>query len=70
MKHVAIIEGISGCTRFLAKHHEVTEIKKARKFPSPESAGRAAQRHIESFPSCIARAMKFSVQPVTDQVRK
>jgi hypothetical protein len=69
MKHVAIIEGVSGRTRFLAAHHEVNERKEAKRFPSAGAATKAAAAHIESFPACVARHMKFTVEPCrADQV--
>jgi hypothetical protein len=63
MSHVVVIEGISGCTRYLAQGREVNEQKHARRFRSPESAAAAARHHIEAFPRIIQRQMRFEVRP-------
>lgn len=64
MSHVAVIVGIMGGERYLAKGHEVTEVKKARKFRSEKAAEQAALAHIRAYPPVIQRAMKYQVKPL------
>lgn len=61
--HVAIISGISGCERYLARGRETPEEKRARRFRSAEAAREAAQAHIGTYPKVVQRAMGFRVEP-------
>jgi hypothetical protein len=63
MSFVAVIVSIAGDERFLGPHHETFEEKKARKFRSEAAAEKAAKAHVEAFPRCISRQMRFRVEP-------
>ncbi len=58
-----IVEGISGLERYLARGRETPEEKEARRFRSDRAATEAADAYIKAYPACIARQMKFKVEP-------
>jgi hypothetical protein len=63
MSHVAVIVGISGNERFLARENgETAEKKRARRFRSEDSAKRAAESHIVGHAPVIARALSYRVE--------
>lgn len=68
MSHLAIIIGISGCERYLARdgatpNGEVERVNEARRFRAADSAERAAREHIGRFAPCVQRHMGFVVKP-------
>jgi hypothetical protein len=66
MSHHAIIAGLSGSERYMAKdgaaHPETSNAKQARRFRSAESAGTAAKTYLATFPGFIQRGMSFRVE--------
>lgn len=67
MSHVAVIVGISGRERFLARdarlHPETTERKRAKGFRSDSAAKRAAEGYLERYQPCVRKHMAFRVEP-------
>lgn len=60
---IAVITGIGGDERFLARPEETYDPKRADRFTTPSAALEAADAHINAFPSCIARNMRVRIEP-------
>lgn len=68
MSHVAVIVGISGRERYLARagtsrNGEVPDRKHARRFRCAASAETAAQTHIATFKPLVQRLVSYRVEP-------
>jgi hypothetical protein len=61
-KFVAIVVGLSGLEFYLAGERETSDPRQADRFVSEEAAASALRKHIQSFPSCIARQLDHRVE--------
>jgi hypothetical protein len=65
MRYVAIVTGVGGSERYLARPEETNDERLADRFTTAKAAEEAGIAHIRSFPPCVARLMKARAEPAS-----